>query len=466
MSFENRKRKFEIEESDQNIILLRRNDKKPVIPIIPSNKRPCRPRYPQKTDSDDDDLEKELRRLYPRQIDNDDQTIDKNHTNKIESVCKNPLCNHKSYEEDPTPHKVPLISEIKTITDLIELGKSFHCKKHTEFAGMNLRVMFNLIGPLTELSNLIGMTNVKEHMVNQILFFLQGSHTSGKCNKCTDCIFNLPCLNSQTEMLHTVITGPPGVGKTELGKILGKVYKEMGILSKGTFKLVTRSDLIAGYLGQTALKTQKVIDEAKGGVLFIDEAYSLGNSELRDSFSKECIDTLNQNLSERRDFLCIIAGYENELEKCFFKYNEGLRRRFTFRYDMVPYNYEELFNIFEGKVHMVNWKMCSDVFESDQISTVVVKAELRKKLLELFKRNISSFPNFGGDIETLLLNCKIVHARRCTFGIGESRNTLSYDDIEKGLLTFAKHRKYEAVHKQKHNKVANVNLGSKIKVYT
>jgi len=183
---------------------------------------------------------------------------------------------------------------------------------------MNLRILCNLVNPLTELNNMVGMANVKEHMVDQILFFLQGFNVITRCGKCTDCTFGLACIKTQTEMLHTVITGPPGVGKTELGKILGKVYKELGILSNDTFKLVTRSDLIAGYLGQTAIKTQKVIDEAKGGVLFIDEAYSLGNAELRDSFSKECIDTLNQNLSERRDFLCIIAGYKEELEKCFF----------------------------------------------------------------------------------------------------------------------------------------------------
>merc|ERR1711991_1200935 len=107
------------------------------------------------------------------------------------------------------------------------------------------------------------------------------------------------------DMLHTVITGPPGVGKTELGRILGHIYKGMGVLKKGHLKIVKRSDLIGKYLGHTAAKTQDVIDECSGGVMFIDEAYSLCNKEGRDSFSKECIDTLNQNLTERRDFLCI-----------------------------------------------------------------------------------------------------------------------------------------------------------------
>jgi hypothetical protein len=87
------------------------------------------------------------------------------------------------------------------------------------------------------------------------------------------------------------------VSKT-LQEIMGKIYSKLGILTNGTFKKVTRSDLIAGYLGQTALKTKDVINEALGGVLFIDEAYSLGNEEGRDSFAKECIDTINQNLSD------------------------------------------------------------------------------------------------------------------------------------------------------------------------
>lgn len=361
----------------------------------------------------------------------------------IDMSCRNPICDHKSFEEDPNVIDIPNITEISNIDDLITLGKSYHCKKNTEFAGMNLRIMCNLIHPLSELKKMIGMENVKELIVNQILFFLQGNHTSTKCNKCIDCTFGLKCLNSQTEMLHTVISGPPGVGKTELGKILGKVYKEMGILSKDTFKLATRSDLIAGYLGQTAIKTQKVIDECKGGVLFIDEAYSLGNKELRDSFAKECIDTLNQNLSERRDFLCIIAGYEDELEKCFFSYNEGLRRRFTFRYKIEPYTSSQLLKIFEGKIENMDWKLCYELEKNDTPDMIILKNNMRESINKLFKKNIKKFPNYGGDMETLLLNCKIVHTRRCKFGQNEGRRIISFDDIDNGVKMFVKNRKYE-----------------------
>jgi hypothetical protein len=356
--------------------------------------------------------------------------------------CNNPTCDHKTFEEDDMPVLIPDIKEITNIDDLISLGKSYHCKKNKEFFGMNLRVLCNLTVPLTELHKLVGMVNIKEKMVDQILFFLQGNHVATKCGKCTDCIYNMKCLKSQTDMLHTVITGPPGVGKTELGKILGKVYKELGVLSKGHFKIVSRSDLIAGYLGQTAIKTQKAIDEAMGGVLFIDEAYALGNAELRDSFSKECIDTLNQNLSERRDFLCIIAGYEQQLEECFFKYNEGLRRRFTFRYDLVPYKYTELMHIFEKKIYEIEWDVSYHSKHDDSEDVKESKNKIRTTVAELFKKNEKKFPNYGGDIETLVLNCKISHTRRCTFNKDEKRRVLSFDDIKNGINRFTQNRKY------------------------
>jgi SpoVK/Ycf46/Vps4 family AAA+-type ATPase len=226
-------------------------------------------------------------------------------------------------------------------------------------------------------------------------------------------------------MLHTVITGPPGVGKTELGKILGKVYKAMGILSKGHVNIARRPDLIAKYLGQTAPKTQSFIDKCKGGVMFIDEAYSLGNPEGRDSFSKECIDTINQNLTERRDFLCIIAGYEDSLESSFFSYNEGLKRRFSFKYNIEKYTGEELYEIFIMKINKEGWEYI----------------DKNDKLIDFFKKNNESFPRFGGDIETLFLKTKIMHSRRIMFKNPNLRKKISYDDVIKGFDKFKSNRK-------------------------
>jgi hypothetical protein len=217
-----------------------------------------------------------------------------------DSDCNNPLCDHLDFtEEELKQNKIPNPpKEIKNIEDLIELGKTYHCKKNRIFYGLNLRLLCNLVEPLTKLKKMIGMKSVKENMVNQIIFFLQGFNQKDKCNECLDCIYGLPCsTNMNDDMLHTVITGPPGVGKTELGKILGQVYKAMGVLSSGHMHIASRTDLIGKYLGHTSAKTQDFINKCSGGVMFIDEAYSLGNPEKRDSFSKECIDTINQNLS-------------------------------------------------------------------------------------------------------------------------------------------------------------------------
>jgi len=265
-------------------------------------------------------------------------------------------------------------------------------------------------------------------MVDQILFFLQGFNTSLKCNNCNDCAFELPCVQTNTEMMHTSIIGPAGVGKTSLARIIGKVYKAMGILSKGQFREATRNDFIDKYLGHTADKTQRFIDSCSGGVLFIDEAYALGHKEQRDSFSKEALDTLNKNLSDNRDLLCIIAGYEKDLEECFFSANEGLRRRFTFKYVVEGYDYKELKEMFELKVKLENWYLDIDDDE----------------LMTFFRNNKDKFPHYGGDIETLFLQCKIAHGKR----MPENKKYLSFSDIELGFNNFVSNRKHKKLDKK------------------
>lgn len=358
----------------------------------------------------------------PETNNNEDDLINLN-SNVI--TCKNPNCDH-IYNAFYTP-TIPLTIEIRDIHDLIELGKYYHCKNLTSYHDINLEILFYLIEPLTELSRLIGMQEVKQSMVDQILFFLQKLNHKDKCNKCIDCIMDNECSYKtiNEDMLHTVITGPPGVGKTELGKILGKVYKAMGVLTKGHVNIARRPDLVGKYLGQTAHRTQDFIDKCKGGVMFIDEAYSLGNPEGRDSFAKECIDTINQNLTERRDFLCIIAGYEKALEESFFSYNEGLKRRFSFRYEIKGYTYDELCEMFLLKINSEGWS-----YEDD-----------KDKLVDFFKKNIEEFPRFGGDIETLFLKAKIMHSRRIVFKEPSNRKKIILDDILKGFKNFSRHRR-------------------------
>ena len=230
------------------------------------------------------------------------------------------------------------------------------------------------------------------------------------------------------QLLHTVIEGPPGVGKTEFGRILGEIYAALGIISSDTFKVVKRTDLVGEYLGHTAIKTQKVIDEAEGGVLFIDEAYSLGNEEKRDSYSKECIDTLNQNLTENRNkFICIIAGYPNELDRCFFAYNPGLKRRFPFRFVMEGYTPLELKEIFLKMVNDSNWELGKDA---------------NKEFLDdFFTKNKEKFTFYGGDMENLLTSCKFCHSHRVIGKHPKYRRILTKKDLDKGFKRLIDNKK-------------------------
>ena len=193
-----------------------------------------------------------------------------------------------------------------------------------------MKAMHDIKKPLINLKNMIGMNKLKNNIVDQILYFVQNLH-KGKDK-------------SHQDFMHTVIYGPPGTGKTETAKIMGSIFSNLGILKRKKFKKATRADLIAGYLGQTAIKTRDMIKECLGGVLFIDEAYALGNQEKRASFAKECIDTLCEGLSDHKEeIMVIIAGYEEELKNCFFSYNQGLDSRFTWRFSTDDYTYKELF---------------------------------------------------------------------------------------------------------------------------
>lgn len=399
------------------------------------------------------------RRKRARHITSDDSESDSGSNSDSDSnepdddafECPNPLCDHtpftKTEQRNGTSYQWTPPTELRNIGDMIALGKGYHCQKNKKYFAIDLRVMCNLVSPLTELNNMVGMQSVKDNIANQIIFFLQGFNIKDRCGKCQDCSFGLDCtMPGNTDMLHTVITGPPGVGKTELGRILGKIYKGMGVLQNGTVHVAKRSDLIGKYLGHTAAKTQDFFNKCKGGVMFIDEAYSLGHQEGRDSFSKECIDTINQNMSDNRDVLVIIAGYADALEKCFFSYNEGLKRRFAFRYDIKGYAPHEIMEIFLRKVNQEGWRVSCQVPHPEDGSHPVATSDViteQNKMESFFKKNEEYFPHFGGDAESLFLSCKIVHSKRVVFLPVEAKKILTLDDIENAFGEFVKHRKYK-----------------------
>ena len=170
---------------------------------------------------------------------------------------------------------------------------------------------------LDDLNKLIGLKKVKAQ-VNDLIAF----HT-------VQMLREKQGLRSQKRTMHLAFMGNPGTGKTTVARIVGRIYKQIGLLSKGHFMEVSRTDLIAGYQGQTALKVKKVIDKAKGGVLFIDEAYSITENDHSDSYGRECLTELTKALEDYRDDLVVIVAGYTDLMEHFFESNPGLKSRFN-----------------------------------------------------------------------------------------------------------------------------------------
>jgi SpoVK/Ycf46/Vps4 family AAA+-type ATPase len=256
---------------------------------------------------------------------------------------------------------------------------------------------------------MVGMQTLKSSILDQIIYFMQELHIS----------------KSGSDFKHTVLYGPPGTGKTEIAKIIGTMYSKIGILKNNIFKKVTRNDLIAGYLGQTAIKTKNVIQDCLGGVLFIDEAYSLANSYDDDMFSKECIDTLCEALSDHKNnLMVIIAGYEKELNESFFRANPGMESRFIWRFTIDSYAPNELKLILEKKIADSEWQI-------DNIP------------LSWFEKRKKMFSNYGRDIEILFSYSKIAHARRIYGKSKDLRKKLILIDLDKGYEMLLSNRKKE-----------------------
>ena len=322
----------------------------------------------------------------------------------------------------PKKQKVNIDTDITAINDLIRIIDSYEVSDEIEY-NIDLESLHNIKDELHKLNNMIGMVELKKTILYQLLYFIQKLH-QGK---------------NTSDFKHTVIYGPPGTGKTEIAEIIGTLYSKLGILKKNVFKKVTRSDMIAGYLGQTAIKTKTVVEESLGGVLFIDEAYSLApdSSENSDSYSKECLDTLCEALSDHKhDLMVIIAGYEDELNNTFFRVNKGLESRFIWRFYTDSYTNQELNEIFHKKIIEQEWILGIDTTEMNK----------------WFETRMEHYPYFGRDMELLLMYTKIAHSRRVYGKSIEEIRTITIDDLNEGQSLFLSNKK-----KQK-NKTVSVSL--------
>lgn len=254
---------------------------------------------------------------------------------------------------------------------------------------------------LDDLNGLIGLEGVKAK-VNDLIAFQTVQMLREKQG-----------LHSHKGTMHLAFTGNPGTGKTTVARIVGRIYKQIGLLSKGHFVEVSRTDLIAGYQGQTALKVKKVIDEAKGGVLFIDEAYSITENDHSDSYGRECLTELTKALEDYRDDLVVIvAGYTEPMNH-FFASNPGLKSRFNTFIEFPDYSAEELWSMFVKLCGENEYRLADNVEEC-----------VRDIFLKQVKDKKENFAN-GRLVRNIYDDITMNHARRVVKMNEPSRDDLS-----------------------------------------
>ncbi len=241
---------------------------------------------------------------------------------------------------------------------------------------------------MKELSSLTGLENIKNE-IQELTHLLEIQKSRQKKG-----------LKNVDIALHTVFTGSPGTGKTTVARLLSRVYFHLGYISKGHLVETDREGLVAGYVGQTATKTNEIIEKSKGGVLFIDEAYSLSDGSGTQDYGAEAISTLLKRMEDfRSDLVVIVAGYPEPIQ-LFIQSNPGLRSRFTRYFDFKDFTTIELVQIFKNYCLSHDFKLNEDAEEklSDMLSLLTDK-----------KHN-----DFGNarDVRTLFEKCVQLQANR------------------------------------------------------
>ena len=389
------------------------------------------------SDDSDDDIDDDIYDEIDNNV-NIDKILYKENINKIINKVENNI----ELKTIINKNEIDSIDDFIKINKYYQNNKSLKCSNNNNYT-INLNKIEKIINPLIKLKKMVGLEKIKDEIINFVLYYLiyQKKHEPSHIKHEPSHMKHEPShikhepshmkhepshmKHEPSHMKHISIEGPPGCGKTKLAKIISKILIGLGILENNNIIYAKRTDLIGTHLGETGKKTQNIIDKALGGVLFIDEAYSLGNEDGKDIYSKECIDILTQNLSDNKSkFICIIAGYTEQLENNFFSVNPGLVRRFPFRFKIEKYNSLELKNIFIRKIYKLNWKINIDV----------------NNINNLFENNYKHFKYFGGDIDTFIQDIKYSHARRIACCNTNQFKIISYDDITKALTKFIDRR--------------------------
>ena len=219
-------------------------------------------------------------------------------------------------------------------------------------------------------------------------------------------------------LYNTALYGSPGTGKTTIAHLMAKLFLKIGILSKSEVIVGNRANMIGEYLGQTAPKTEKVLKSALGGVLLLDEVYQFGAARdgNRDSFAKEFIDTVNQFITEHEgELVIIVAGYEEQVRRCFFAQNEGLPRRFPYSYTLEKYGPSELAQILRKQALAFEYEM-PDTIANDKF----------------FEKNMELFEFGGGDTKSFLDKCIEAYQNRTVLDM-DREYVFNKDDVKEAL---------------------------------
>ena len=408
--------------------------------------------------------------FHPNQRHHSPATLIQKKENKEKplEISKYPPKTHSP--DEPTEHdRRPKYNEFADINDLpglIEVLKEHQHVPNDKCSRM-MQVFRGIRHELEKLNAMVGLNTLKHDVLKQLTYYSQGLHMGND------------------DYMHTVLVGNPGTGKTELAHILAHMFANIGMLKKSHVHKVTRADLVASYLGQTAIKTTEAINDALDGVLFIDEAYSLGsnsNSSNSDSYSKECIDTLCEQLSLHRGrLLVILAGYEDQLNDCFFRQNQGLRSRFLCWHRLPNYTAAELSQIFLHKNYNAGWRWISNTNRQEEEEEENENyqechqdnhrnnAQERSdppadnhnsmpkpndNLRKWFEKNLDVFKNNGRDVENILTHARFAYSWRIfrsTHSNNHYSQTLSTEDLDAALKQYKNTQRNNDEDKNRHN---------------
>ena len=384
-----------------------------------------------------------------------------------QNKCHGPNCDHNPNSRNIPQFPVELLNAPEnkkpTLNDVVLLINSYHCKKQTTYRNIDLKKLSRVYESVNELNNeIIGLDQIKNEISSMIFYF---------------CRTDMP--KNQKDFLHMILSGPPGTGKTLISRIIGKIlykldcifYKKpeetddddsiydpnknkninksihvngnnntnnlngqqppkpkVGAKAEYKFIEVKRQDLVGGYVGQTAIKTQKKIDEALGGVFFFDECYSLNNSNAEMygecPYGKEAGDCINENMTNHAgEVVFIFAGYADQIDKRFLTLNAGLPSRIQFRFDIPAYKEDDLCNIFVSKVQKDKWRLAPEL-----------TADNKSMLMAFFYENYHHMKNYGRDVERLVLRSKKDRSDRTAFAkVGTDVTSLTLENIQSGL---------------------------------